>query len=187
MKKLFLTSLCLFFFQSAVACIAKPKEARRGSAYEFTFTSINGAPLPLSNYQGKVIMIVNTASRCGFTPQYADLQKIWLKYRDRGFVILGVPSGDFGGQELEDDAAIKEFCEVNFDIDFPMTQKASVRGPEAHPFYTWAQGMLGGIARPRWNFHKYLINSDGDLVGWFSSFTSPASRRVTRSIEDLLP
>jgi glutathione peroxidase len=156
-------------------------------AHGFEFTSIAGAPLPLETYKGKAVLVVNTASRCGYTPQYADLQTVWERYRDRGLVVLGVPSNDFGGQEPGTEAEIKQFCEVNFNVDFPMTSKVRVTGDGSHPFYRWAAAVLGADAAPRWNFHKYLIAPDGRLVGWFSTPTAPTSEEVTRAIESHLP
>lgn len=154
-----------------------------GSAHDFSFTSIEGEPLPLSRFQGKVLMVVNTASLCGFTRQYGGLQDVWTHYRDRGLVILGVPSNDFGGQEPGSEAEIKNFCEVNFDVDFPLTEKEHVTGDGAHPFYAWALAELGSEARPRWNFHKYLVGPDGRLVGWFPTRTEPTSAELTSAIE----
>ena len=162
-------------------------EIQTNSVYDFAFTSIDGAPLPLSNYTGNVILLVNTASFCGFTKQYADLQILWSRYKDRGLIVLGVPSNDFGKQEPGTETEIKEFCEINFDIDFPMTAKEHVKGIKAHPFYKWAVHKKGAIAKPRWNFHKYLINSNGELVDWFSSPTSPLSKRLIRSSEAVPP
>ena len=156
---------------------------RATTAYDFTFTSIEGDHLPLSNFKGQVLLIVNTASFCGFTRQYDDLQDVWQRYRDRGLVVLGVPSNDFGNQEPGTEAEIKDFCEVNFAIDFPMTKKVRVSGESAHPFYRWAADQLGVGARPQWNFHKYLVGPDGRLVGWFSTATKPTSNEVTNAIE----
>ena len=164
---------------------AKPVSA--ANAHDFSFTSIEGAPLPLATYRGKAVLVVNTASFCGFTKQYADLQSLWEKYRDRGLVVLGVPSNDFGGQEPGSEAEIKEFCEVNFDIDFPLTAKVRVKGDDAHPFYAWAAKELGFSAKPRWNFHKYLVAPDGRLADWFSTATSPNAERVLRAVEQVLP
>jgi len=152
-------------------------------AYDFSFTSIEGAPLPLSSFRGKVVLVVNTASFCGFTDQYRDLQAVWARYRERGLVVLGVPSNDFGSQEPGTEAEIKTFCRVNYDVDFPLTAKARVSGEDAHPFYRWAADRLGVLAVPRWNFHKYLIGSDGRLVDWFSTPTAPTADKVTRAIE----
>ncbi|WP_370661526.1 glutathione peroxidase [Pelagibius sp. 7325] len=153
------------------------------SAHDFSFTAIEGDPLPLSKYKGKVVLLVNTASLCGFTPQYDDLQAVWERYRERGLVVLGVPSNDFGGQEPGSASEIKEFCEVNFSIDFPLTTKEHVVGDAAHPFYRWAAEQLGFAAKPRWNFHKYLIGPDGQIADWFSTVTKPTAPKVTEAIE----
>lgn len=157
------------------------------TAHDFTFTAISGEPLPLEQYRGKAILVVNTASLCGFTSQYAGLQQLWETYGPRGLVVLGVPTNDFGGQEPHTEAKIKEFCEVNFGIDFPLTAKVHVLGDDAHPFYRWARQTLGEAARPRWNFHKYLVAPDGRLVDWFSTVTGPTSERVRKAIEAHLP
>lgn len=169
-----------------VVLVMLPVGAARAApvtAHDFAFTAIEGGPLPLSGYAGKVVLVVNTASQCGFTHQYADLQALWQRYRAQGLVVLGVPSNDFGGQEPGSAAEIKTFCEVNFDVDFPLTEKTHVTGPEAHPFYRWAAEELGVLAVPRWNFHKYLVGGDGRLVDWFATTTSPTAERVTRAIE----
>lgn len=167
---------------------AHPAKAEQGaSAFGFSFTAIDGGPLPLDAFAGKAVLVVNTASACGFTRQYADLQALWERYRDRGLVVLGVPSNDFGGQEPGTEAEIKTFCEVNFAVDFPLTAKERVRGDDAHPFYRWAAHELGIAALPRWNFHKYLIAPDGRLVDWFSTMTSPTSEKVLKSVEAHLP
>ena len=157
------------------------------TAYDFTFTAIEGQPLPLASFRGKTVLVVNTASFCGFTRQYAGLQEVWERYRDRGLVVLGVPSNDFGGQEPGTEAEIKEFCEVNFDVDFPLAEKEQVVGPDAHPFYRWAAEQLGAAAAPRWNFHKYLVGPDGRLVAWFPTRTEPTAPEVTEAIEASLP
>ena len=157
------------------------------TALDFSFTAIDGNSLPLSSFKGKAVLLVNTASHCGFTSQYGELQALWRRYRDRGFVVLGVPSNDFGGQEPGTNTEIKTFCEVNFDVDFPLTEKVHVKGEKAHAFYTWAEKELGALAKPRWNFHKYLIAPDGRLVDWFSSVTSPNSTRLTQALESVLP
>ena len=161
--------------------------AQANTAHQFHFTSIDGSQLALSDFAGKLLMVVNTASRCGFTPQYDQLQELWEKYREQGLVVLGVPSNDFGRQELASNAAIKEFCTVNFAIDFPMTERSQVKGEAAHPFYLWAAEQAGRIGRPRWNFHKYLIGPDGQLIDWFSSMTGPDSDKIRQAIEAHLP
>lgn len=157
-----------------------------GSAHDFAFTSIDGTPLPLSQFAGKAVLVVNTASQCGFTPQYEQLQAVWEKYRERGLVVLGVPSNDFGGQEPGTEAQIKDFCETTFSVDFPLTAKEHVSGDEAHPFYRWARTEKGALAAPKWNFHKYLIAPDGRLVDWFSTVTKPDSEKVLAAIEQSL-
>lgn len=167
--------------------LAKPQAAgASGNGHDFTFEALEGGELPLAQFRGKVVMVVNTASLCGFTPQYEGLQALYEKYRDRGFVIVGVPSNDFGGQEPGTAGEIKEFCETNFAIDFPLAAKAHVRGDDAHPFYRWAREEYGVIAAPRWNFHKYLLDGEGRLVDWFSTATEPGSHRVGSRIEEII-
>jgi len=156
------------------------------SAWDFSFTAIDGADLPLSRYEGQVLLVVNTASRCGFTPQYEALQALWTKYKDDGLVVLGVPSDNFGGQELSTAAEVKQFCEVNFNIDFPLTTITNVKGSSAHPFYQWAGQELGMLAKPKWNFHKYLVGRNGKMVSWFSSVTSPEADKLRTAVEAAL-
>lgn len=158
-----------------------------GSAYDYTFQSIDGQELPLKSFAGKAILVVNTASQCGFTPQYKGLEALWTEYRDKGLVVLGVPSNDFGGQEPGSAAEIKDFCETMFQVDFPLTAKEVVKGDAAHPFYKWARAELGAMAAPKWNFHKYLIDSDGKLVDWFSTVTDPTDAKVKAAVEKALP
>jgi len=157
------------------------------TAHAFAFTAIDGGKLDLAAYDGKALLVVNTASECGFTPQYAGLQKLWEAYRDKGLVVLGVPSNDFGGQEPGSEAEIKTFCEVNYQVDFPMTEKQTVIGEAAHPFYKWVVAELGEDQAPRWNFHKYLIAPDGSLAGVWPSRVEPTSDEVTRAVEAALP
>ena len=157
------------------------------TAHNFSFTSIDGESLPLENFKGKAVLIVNTASMCGFTSQYTGLQDLWDSYRDRGLVVLGVPSDDFGGQELDTAAEVKSFCTINYNIDFPMTDIVHVKGPAAHPYYKWVADTHGGMAVPRWNFHKHLVDADGRLVDWFVSTTGPSSSKLLRAIEKILP
>jgi len=156
------------------------------TAYDFSFTSIDGHPLPLSDYRGEVMLVVNTASFCGFTGQYAGLQSIWERYRDRGFVLIGVPSNDFGAQEPGSSAEIKGFCETHFQIGFPLTEKQRVRGDQAHPFYRWASESLGAGAAPKWNFHKYLVDRNGELAHSFNTLVAPDGRKLASAIEELL-
>ena len=164
--------------------VAGPAAAR--SAHDFTFTSIEGEPLMLADYAGQPVLVVNTASLCGFTYQYAGLQDLWERYRDRGFVLLGVPSNDFGNQEPGSEAEIKDFCEVNFDVDFPLTEKQVVKGEGAHPFFHHVRAELGESAGPRWNFHKYLVGPDGELLGAWPSRVEPTSDEITGAVEAAL-
>jgi glutathione peroxidase len=157
------------------------------SAHDFAFRTIDGAPLPLSSFAGKAVLVVNTASACGLTPQYDGLEALWRDYRDRGLVVLGVPCNDFGAQEPGTEAEIKTFCETRFAVDFPLASKEKVIGGGAHPFYRWVVGQLGEDAAPKWNFHKYLIAPDGSLAGTFGSRTAPQAPEITKAIEEVLP
>lgn len=164
--------------------MAEPADS---TAHAFSFTAIDGGPMPMHGFAGKAVLVVNTASLCGFTDQYAGLQSLWERYKDGGLVVLGVPSNDFGGQEPGSEEEIKEFCKVNFAVTFPMTEKYSVRGDGAHPFYQWARAKLGGGNAPKWNFHKYLVRPDGTLAGAFPSTTAPQSSKLIKAIESVLP
>ncbi len=154
-----------------------------GSAHDFSFAAIDGDRMNLSDYRGKVVLVVNTASFCGYTPQYEGLQTLWERYRDKGLVVLGVPSNDFGGQEPKSEGEILGFCQGKYGVSFPLTAKMTVKGTDAHPFYQWAGQVLGDEAKPKWNFHKYLISADGRLVAWFSTPTKPLSPQVTQAID----
>lgn len=157
------------------------------NAYSFQFHTLEKhEPLPLSKFAGKVLMIVNTASQCGFTPQYEGLEKLYETYKDRGFVILGVPSNDFLQQEPGTEEEIAQFCQRHYGVSFPMTAKEEVSGKNAHPFYRWAYQKLGFGTAPKWNFHKYLINRNGELVNYFYSITSPDSNRLIKAVEKAL-
>ena len=173
-------------FAGLSALAATPVFASPISAHDFAFAGIDGGVVRLADWVGRPVLVVNTASRCGFTSQYDGLQALYDAYRDRGLVVLGVPSDDFGSQELETEAEVKEFCAVNFAIDFPMTAITPVRGRGAHPFYTWASGTDRSAGTPKWNFHKILIGPDGRLVAGFPSKTEPMSRAITRKIDTLL-
>jgi len=157
------------------------------TAYEFSFISVNGNDeLRLLDFKGKVILVVNTASKCGFTSQYADLEKLYKEYKDQGLVIIGVPSNDFGSQEPGTNEEIATFCQLNYGVTFLMTQKETVSGEKAHPFYIWAKETLAFGSAPKWNFHKYLINREGKLIDYFYSTTSPQSNRFKNAIEKAL-
>ena len=156
------------------------------SAHDFEFTSIDGKPLKLSQFAGHPVLIVNTASKCGFTPQYKGLEALWQKYRERGLVVLGVPSNDFGGQEPGSEAEVKNFCSANYGVTFPLPAKNAVIGGSAHPLYKWIAAEAGEAAAPRWNFHKYLIGPKGELAGAFPSKVAPQSSTLTEAIEAAL-
>ncbi|WP_454782104.1 glutathione peroxidase [Legionella sp. WA2022007384] len=157
------------------------------NAYDYSFHTLRGHDsLPLSSFKGKVLIVVNTASKCGFTPQYARLEKLYETYKDRGLVILGVPSNDFGGQEPGTEEEIASFCQVNYGVTFPMAAKEVVSGKDAHPFYLWARQKLGFGTAPKWNFHKYLINRNGELIDYFYSTTSPEAGRLVKVVEQAL-
>lgn len=153
------------------------------TAYDFDFRSLKGKPLPLAEFAGRPLLIVNTASKCGFTPQYKELEAIWQKYRDEGLVVLGVPSNDFANQEPGGAAEIATFCETNFGVDFPLTEKVRVKGTNAHPLFQWLAREGGFLSRPRWNFYKYVIGRDGRLVDWFASTTTPGSAKVEQALK----
>ncbi|MFW2829469.1 glutathione peroxidase [Sphingomonas sp. ID0503] len=161
-------------------------EARGHRAWDFKLTAIDGEPLPLSKFKGDVVMLVNTASFCGFTPQFKALQSVYTTYKAKGFTVIGVPSGDFKDQEYGTNKETAEFCRGTFGVKFPMTEKAHVVGPQSIPVYKWAAGVLGPENGPRWNFHKYLIGRDGKLIAAFGTKTAPDDAAVTKAIEAAL-
>ena len=147
--------------------------------------SIGGGPLPTADYKGRVVLLVNTASECGFTPQYKGLEELWRRYKDKGLVVLGVPSNDFGGQEPGTKEEIKRFCEATFDVTFPLADKQVVSGANAHPLYRWAASQTGTLGTPNWNFHKILIGRDGRIIDWFSA-AGGMGAKLDRAIEAAL-
>ncbi len=153
--------------------------------FDFNIQSISGEKIELAKYKNKVILLVNTASYCGFTKQYSDLQNLWDKYKNDGLVVLGVPSNSFN-QEKKDDKEVKKFCEVNFSINFPLTSITTVKGEDAHEIFKWAKKNYGNAAVPKWNFHKILINKNGKIEETFSSFTNPLSKKITTKIDKIL-
>jgi len=159
-----------------------PALAGTPDAFGFTFEAIEGGPLPLAQFRGRVMLVVNTASFCGFTPQYAALQKLHERHEARGLTVIGVPSTDFN-QESSDARRVREFCDAMFGITFPITAINHVRGANAHPFYAWAAREAGPV---RWNFHKYLVSRDGKRVQGFSTQTTPDSPAMTRAVEAAL-
>ncbi len=153
------------------------------NAHDFDFTTLDGLPLPLARFRGKLLLVVNTASECGYTPQYSGLEKLWQEQRGRGLMVLGVPCNDFGAQEPGSAAEIGAFCQKNYGVSFPLTEKYEVKGKAAHPFYRWAGEQAGAAGRPKWNFHKYLIGRDGELLGWFPSTTAPMGPKLRKAVE----
>jgi len=156
------------------------------TGHDFTFERIEGGALPMSEFKGKAVLVVNTASFCGYTPQYEGLQSLWESYKDKGLVVLGVPANNFGAQEPGSSQDIKSFCEANYGVDFPMTEKVDVVGAEAHPFYKWAKQTLGDDRVPKWNFHKYLLDTKGELIAAFPSAVKPDSRELKAAVEKAL-
>ena len=154
--------------------------------YDLNIESINGDELNIAGMNGKTILLVNVASNCGFTKQYDELQKLYDNYRDKGLIVIGVPSNQFGGQEPGTESEIKDFCETNFNITFPITSKYDVKGSNAHPIYLWAKETYGNSAVPKWNFHKILINKEGKIEDTYLSFTNPLSNKITKKLEQIL-
>ena len=152
-------------------------------AYEFSFKSIDGDKINLQNYKDNVIVVVNVASRCGFTNQYEDLQKLWSRYKDKNLLVVGIPTNNFK-QEPGSNKDIKNFCETNFNVNFPMTEKMDVIGENAHPFFKWAKENHGRNAVPKWNFHKIIIGKDGKVADTFASITRPSSKKFIDLIEE---
>ena len=151
--------------------------------HDFSLQGMDGKPMPLSQYKGKVVLLVNTASECGFTPQYEGLEKLWEAYKDKGLVIVGVPSNDFGSQEPGKAAEIATFCKVNYGVTFPLSDKTIVSGQGEAEVYKWAATKAGMIGTPKWNFHKYLFSKSGEFIDWFSTPTEPMSAKITAAIE----
>ena len=158
------------------------------NAYSYSFKDINEEDvINLSDYKGKTLVVVNTASLCGFTYQYDGLQKLYDDYKDQGLVVLGVPSNDFGNQESGTNSEVKEFCESTFSITFPLTEKNVVKGKDAHPFFKWSKkelGFIGGV--PRWNFHKIIIDKNGNAIAGYTALTRPSSKKFISEIEKAL-
>ena len=176
MKKILI--ICLLMF----GIIGNASATYSKLAYDFEFNSIDGNKIKLSDFKNKVLVIVNVASRCGYTPQYEDLQTLWSNYKDKNLIVIGVPTNNFK-QEPGTNKEIKDFCETNFGINFPMTEKIDVIGNNAHPFYKWAKKNHGISAIPKWNFHKIVIGKNGKVVDTFASFTKPTSKKFLNLIE----
>ena len=168
----------LFFKNSASANYEK-------IFYDLNIESISGEIINFKDFKDKVVLVVNTASYCGFTKQYEDLQDLWDKYNKKGLIVLGVPSNSFN-QEKKKSSEVKEFCEVNFNITFPLSAITEVKGNNAHELFKWAKSNHGSSAVPKWNFHKILINKEGKIEDTFSSFTKPLSNKIVNKIESIL-
>ena len=179
-KKFIYIALLMFTF------LNKSNAQDQKSFFNFVINDINEKQIQLSEFDNKVVLLVNVASNCGFTKQYTGLQKLYDDYKEKGLIVLGVPSNQFGGQEPGSNKEIKDFCEVNFNINFPMTSKYDVKGANAHPIYKWAKETFGKSTVPKWNFHKILINKDGRIIDTYSSFTSPLSKKIISKIEKTL-
>ena len=169
----------MFFFKSST------KANYENLFYDFSVKSINGKYIDLTDYKGKIILLVNVASYCGFTNQYNGLQNLWEKYKNAGLIVLGVPSKSFN-QEKNSEKEVKQFCKLNFNINFPMTSIYDVKGANAHEIYKWAEINYGKSAVPKWNFHKILINKEGKIQDTYSSLTKPTSKKITDEIEKIL-
>ena len=169
----------MFFFNNAA--LAKYEKI----FFDFSMNGVNGEIIDFSEYKDKVTLIVNTASYCGFTKQYEDLQNLWDKYKSKGLIVLGIPSNSFN-QEKKSDKDVKEFCEVNFNINFPLTSITDVKGKNAHPVFIWAKNNYGKSAIPKWNFHKILINKEGKIEETYSSLTKPMSNKIQKKIKEIL-
>ena len=165
---------------------ANSEEQYKELFFDFNITDIEGKKVSFSEYKNKTILLVNVASKCGFTNQYSELQDLYEKYKDKDFVVIGIPSNQFGGQEPGSNDEIKDFCTVNFNITFPIMNKVDVKGENAHPIFLWAKNNYGKAAIPKWNFHKILINKDGKVQNTFSSFTKPMSKKIINEIELIL-
>ena len=153
------------------------------SFFDLSATTLNGREQPMTDYQGKVALVVNTASECGFTPQYAGLEKLWQEYRERGLVVLGFPSNDFGQQEPGTPEEIRGFCDLNFHVTFPMFAKVKTKGDGQSPVFAF---LTAKHPKPRWNFYKYVIGRDGEVKDYFVSITTPDSKRLRRAVEKAL-
>ena len=181
MKKIIFTIFIISMFFLKNSAIANYEKV----FYDFDIESITGETISLSDYKDKVILVVNTASYCGFTKQYDELQELWDLYKSKGLVVLGVPSNSFN-QEKNSNKDVKKFCEVNFNISFPITAITNVKGENAHELFKWAKNNYGKSAVPKWNFHKILINKEGKVEDIFVSFTKPMSKKILNKIDKIL-
>ncbi len=169
----------MFFFKP------NHSSAENKNFYDLKINDISGKTINFDNYRNKVVLIVNTASYCGFTKQYADLQILWDKYKSSGLIVIGIPSNSFN-QEKKNNKEVREFCEFNFNIDFILSEISDVKGENAHDIYKWAKNVYGKSAVPKWNFHKILVDKNGQIIETFVSFTSPLSNKIIQAIEKSL-
>jgi glutathione peroxidase len=178
-KTIILLSMVMFFFKTSATANYEKK------IYDLSIESITGETINFRDYKNKVILIVNTASYCGFTKQYSELQELWDLYKSKGLIVVGVPSNSFN-QEKKNNNDVKEFCEVNFNINFPITTITEVKGENAHELFKWAKENHGKSAIPKWNFHKILINKEGTVEDTFVSFTKPMSKKILKKLDEIL-
>ena len=181
MKNLLIIGLAIIMFFFKSSSYAQYEKI----FYDFKINSISGDVINLNDYKGKPVLVVNTASYCGFTKQYDDMQDLWERYKDKGLIVLGVPSNSFN-QEKKNNSEVKEFCKVNFNINFPLTEITNVKGDNAHEIYKWAKDNYGKSAVPKWNFYKILINKEGKIEDTYASLTNPNSKKIISKIEYLL-
>jgi glutathione peroxidase len=156
------------------------------NVHEFNFTSIDGKIINLSDFKGKPFVVINTASLCGFTNQYDDIETIFKNYADKDLIIIAVPSNDFGNQELSSNKKVKEFCTTNYNTSFLLTEVTNIKGVNGHPFFNWVKKEAGFLAFPKWNFYKYLINREGKLISWYGSVTKPTATKFIKDIEKII-
>ena len=160
--------------------------ANAKNLHDFILVGIDGKPMPMQQFDGKVVLLVNTASECGYTGQYEGLEKLWETNRDKNFVVVGVPSNDFGGQEPGKAEEIATFCKLNYGVTFPLADKTVVKGEHADPLYQWATSQAGILGAPQWNFHKFLFDKNGNFIDWFSTPTEPMSAKITKAVNSAL-
>ena len=175
-------TLIFFLIIIGISMISKAN----ANAYKYSFTSIDGKMINLSEFYGKPILIINTASLCGFTNQYKDIELLYNKYKKDDLIVIGIPSNDFGSQELSSNIEVKEFCTTNFNISFLLTEITKIKGQNGHPFFKWIKEEAGFLAFPKWNFYKYLINRKGEFVSWYASTTRPNSNKIKTNVKKLI-
>tara|TARA_B100000965_G_scaffold42649_1_gene31307 strand:+ start:159 stop:707 length:549 start_codon:yes stop_codon:yes gene_type:complete len=181
MKKVIIIAITFFMFFFKNTAVSDYEKI----FFDFKIKSISGDIINFKDYENKVVLLVNTASFCGFTKQYAELQTLWDRYKSKNLIVLGIPSNSFNQEKNKDDE-VKEFCDVNFNINFPLSTITDVKGENAHEIYKWAEDNYGKAAIPKWNFHKILINKEGKIIDTFTSFTKPLSKKIIGKIEQSL-